>query len=124
MRKFQTLSVNMLVFFVVNYPKVPLISCLQNLVRPLPSRERPTPARRRLHKPSSLPVLCHNLNFQGMAASRPGSLLPPNLAALPGSEDTGAAPHPVHCGGAGHTPLPTRLQTRALHRLCPTPHFC
>ena len=45
----------------------------------------------------------------------------PHLTALPGSEDTRAAHSPVHRGGAGHSPFPARLQTKALHRLGPAP---
>ena len=42
----------------------------------------------------------------------------------PDSEDIGAAPLPVHCGGTGYTPLPALLQTEALHRLGHAPHLC
>ena len=63
-------------------------------------------------------------DFEGREATRPGSLLPPHLTALPGSEDIGAAPPLIHRGGTGYTPLPAWLQTEALHRLGPAPNFC
>ena len=50
-----------------------------------------------------------------MEPTRPGSLLPPHFTALPGSEDIGAAPPPVHRESTMCTPIPARLQTEALH---------
>ena len=55
--------------------------------------------------------------------TRPGSLLPPHLTALPGNEDIGAALPPVHRGGTGYMHLPAELQTKALHRLGPAHPF-
>ena len=55
---------------------------------------------------------------------RPGPLLTPNLTALSGSEDIGAAPPPVHRGGTGSSLLPARLQNEGPHSLGPAPHFC
>ena len=53
--------------------------------------------------------LRRNPDFEGREATRPRSPLPPHLTALPGSEDIGAAPHLVHRGGTGYTPLPAQL---------------
>ena len=74
--------------------------------------------------PGKLEELRHNPCFEGRDATRPGSLLPPHLTALPCSEDIGAAPPPVHRGGTWYTPLPAWLQTEALHHVGPAPHFC
>ena len=59
-----------------------------------------------------LEELCHNPDFEGRKATKPGSLLLPHLTALPGSEDIGEAPPPVHCGGTGYTALLAWLQLR------------
>ena len=69
-------------------------------------------------------VLFHGLKRGNLEEFSAGPVLPPHLTALPSSQDTGAAHPPVHCGGAGHSPLPARFQTEALHHLGPAPHLC
>ena len=61
--------------------------------------------------------LRHNPDFEGKEVTKPSSLLPLHLTPLPGSENIGAAPPPIHRGGNGYTLLPARFQTEALHRL-------
>ena len=52
----------------------------------------------------NLEELRHYPDIEGREATITGSLLPPHLTALSGSEDIGAAPPPVHRGGTGYTP--------------------